>query len=1715
MSDFAASPTEGVEFLRGGGEMAGRIRAFSWAATSLGPLDGWPQNLKTAVRIMLTSRQPMFIWWGNELINLYNDAYQGFLGRKHPAALGRPADEVWPEVWDQVGPRARFVLYHHEGTYDESLLLIMERHGYREETYYTFSYSPIPDDHGETGGILGIVSDDTQRIISERQLKLLRELAARTVDARTLEQACSLCCECLQTNPYDLPLALVYLSDPQQQTLVLQGRAGLAADAPGVPEQINLADPAAEPYRTALSSQQLVLVSGWQQLLENATGGVWKQPPQQIVAVPIAPSGQQGRTGILLVGLNPYRLLNDDYRRFLYLIASQISASIANAQAYEYERTRVEKLVELDRAKTTFFSNVSHEFRTPLTLLLGPLENLLNDQREPLSDAVRETLTVATRNARRLLRLVNTLLEFSRIEAGRVQARFEPTDLAQYTADLASVFRSATDVAGLRLVVDCPPLNEPGYVDRDMWEKIVLNLLSNAFKYTFDGEIAVTLRVCDGHACLSVRDSGTGIPDEEVPKLFNRFHRIESTPSRTHEGSGIGLALVGELAKLHGGSVDVATRLGEGSTFTVKIPLGKDHLPPERVVMPGTHTTHSEAGAFVEEALRWLPEDNAARDGQPAAGASVQASAATQAPSVGSAEHEAGAVARIVLADDNADMRDYVRRLLEGRYQVIAVSDGQQALECCRRRRPDLVITDIMMPRLDGFELLRAFRADPQTATVPVIMLSARAGEEARLGGLESGADDFLVKPFHARELLARVASQIAAARVRNEALKREQILRRESETLNAVARDLTAELDLQNLLQKVTDAGTNLTGAQFGAFFYNHQNEQGQSYQLFALSGAPYEVFDHFEMPRKTLLFDATYRGEGVVRADDVTLDPRYGKCPPHYGLPPGHLPVRSYLAVPVVSRLGEVLGGLFFGHAEAGVFDERAERLAQGVAAQAAVAIDNARLYGNARRELSHRADVEAALRETQRRYRQLVESVPAALYTCDRDGKIQVYNDAAVELWGRRPSDETGLWCAAYKVLHPDGTPIPPQAWPVMLAVQQKRPQSAEVIVERPDGTRRNVLAHPQPILDEKGNVQGLVNMLIDITDRKQAYAALRQSEERFTRFMQHLPGLAWLKDLEGRYVFVNHATEKLVGMKAEEICGRTDEELFPPESAALFRKHDQEALQSPSGIETIETLRAADGIHTTLASKFPVPGMDGQPTLIGGIAIDITERIRAEQHLRESEARFRNMANNAPVPIWVMGLNGCEFINREFERLWGLTLDDVGGMRWSSRVHPDDLEPYLAAYNDAFERHVPFEGQCRFLAASGEYRWVKSKASPRFTESGAFLGFVGCSVDITDIKQSEQSLRQADRRKDEFLAVLAHELRNPLAPIRTGLELLRQLGLNDGPLEEICATMDRQTRQMVRLIDDLLDVSRITRGTMELRKHVCTLASIVESAVEAVQPIIDEAGHQLHVELPPERVVLFADSTRLAQVLSNLLNNAAKYMPPGGQIWLQAQRQEGSLRITVRDTGIGIPPDMLDSIFEMFTQVDRTLERSHSGLGIGLTLVKRLVEMHGGTVSAHSDGRGHGSEFCVTLPLTEEEPVDPASQVSQQPQQVDRYRILVADDNVDAARMLALILSGQGHEVRTAADGLAALAVAAEFQPQVALLDIGMPKLNGYETAQRIRQQPWGRDMVLIAVTGWGQQEDKRLSREAGFDHHLVKPIDMETLQRLLSMRSREQ
>jgi PAS domain S-box-containing protein len=752
---MSLAQADSLEVFAGNSELAALMRAKDWALSPLGSPEHWPESLKTCVRIVLTSRQAMFVWWGDQLINIYNDAYKAIVGGKHPEAFGQPASVVWREIWDQVGPRAETAMRRNEGTYDEALLLIMERYGYPEETYYTFSYSPVPNDQGGTGGIICANTDDTRRIIGERQLGLLRELGTRTAEARRAEDACSLAAAALGTNRRDLPFALIYLLELDRRHLRLAGASGIAPGHAAAPETVAIDGSHTWPFAAALRTGTPRMAAGGENVPLDLPAGDWDRPPDQVVVIPLAPQGQTGQAGVLVAGLNPYRVYDEAYEGFLGLVAGQIAAGIANAQAYEEERKRAEALAEIDRAKTAFFSNVSHEFRTPLTLMLAPLEDALNDDSPAaLPPVQRERLDVAHRNSLRLLRLVNTLLDFSRIEAGRAQGNFQPTDLATLTVDLASGFRSATERAGLFLNIDCQPFDRPVNVDRDMWEKVVLNLLSNAFKFTFEGGITVTLAAAEETVSLTVRDTGVGIAEHELPRLFERFHRIEDQRSRSFEGSGIGLALVQELIRLHDGTIAARSEFGSGTEFTVTIPYGTARESSAIGANGSAISTSARVEAFVEEALHWLPEMDASGLGAP------------DTPAL-----PAGERPRVVLADDNADMRDYVRRLLTDRYDVTAVANGQAALAAIRDARPDLVLSDVMMPLLDGFGLLAEIRADPDLLDLPVILLSARAGEEARSEGLDAGADDYLTKPFSARELLARVGANLAMVKVRREAM--------------------------------------------------------------------------------------------------------------------------------------------------------------------------------------------------------------------------------------------------------------------------------------------------------------------------------------------------------------------------------------------------------------------------------------------------------------------------------------------------------------------------------------------------------------------------------------------------------------------------------------------------------------------------------------------------------------------------------------------------------------------------------------------------------------------------------------------------------------------------------------------------------------------------------------------------------------------------------
>jgi signal transduction histidine kinase/DNA-binding response OmpR family regulator len=1041
-------------------------------------------------------------------------------------------------------------------------------------------------------------------------MALLKDLAARQNAARTSREACVSAMETLAARPQDISFALAYIDD-RLQSCTPDADTRLAAT-------------------TTQLTRELAIV----------------------------PPGGDGPAGRLVVGLNPQRPFDDQYRAFLELVAGQLGNAIANARAYEAERERAEALARIDRAKTAFFSNISHEFRTPLTLMLGPTEQALAADDRALRGG---ELAMVHRNQLRLLKLVNALLDFSRIEAGRARATYRPTDLAAVTRDLAGAFRSTIEHAGVRFDVDCPSGAAPVYVDRDMWEKVVMNLLSNAFKFTFDGAIRVVLRPAGAFVELAIADTGTGIPDHEVPRVFDRFHRVEGARSRTYEGSGIGLALTAELVRLHGGTIEVASRVGVGSTFTVRIPTGRAHLPPDRVDDSPAAPPFLLSAAFVHEASRWLDDSGAA-----------SAAAVTADPSIAPA---AGRRERILIADDNADMRDYLRELL-GDWEVETAAHGAAALERARTAPPDLIVSDVMMPELDGLGLLAALRADPRTAAIPVLMLSARSGEDARVSGLAAGADDYVIKPFSARELTARVRSLLALAEARRDAA-----------------------------LQK------------------------DHLHALFMQAPTPIMIL------------------EG-----------------------PQHV---------------------------------------------------------------------------------------------------VELANAAACRLWGRDERD----------ILH---RPLP-ETLPLL------------------EGTR-------------------LRGLLDDV---------LRTG----------------------------------VAKVGKEIKGRLDRRGDGSLDAAWFN-----FVCAPK-----RTVR--DDVDGVLV-----------------IAFDVTDEVRAR--------------------------------------------DEINALRIAEA--------------------------------------------------------------------------SANRTKDEFLAMLGHELRNPLAPILTALQLMTLRG--DAGAERERTVIDRQVRHLVRLVDDLLDVSRITRGRIDLQRRPVELSDVVASAIEAASPLLEERQHHLELHVPRRGLLVNGDTTRLTQVVANLVTNAAKYTEPRGRITVAARRTGDRVELQVRDTGIGIAPELLAQVFEMFAQDRQSLERSRGGLGLGLTIARSLVSLHDGTIEARSRGRGTGSEFIVTLPALAGPMASGDAAPAGQGAPVTgsgRRRVLVVDDNSDAARLIATALEAVGHDTRVAFDGPGAVARAAAFDPDAVLLDLGLPLMDGFEVARQLRsQEADGHAPVLIAVTGYGQKSDVVRTELAGFHAHLVKPVDVHELVSLL-------
>ncbi len=820
----------------GRSEMAELIRSFEWARSPLGPPEQWPKSLKTTLQVVLASRFQLAIYWGPQLVLLYNDAEREVLGALHPGALGRPAREVLVDIWDRVGPMLSTVFESGEATLSLDQPLMIDRHGLLEEAFFTWSYSPIPDDSGGIGGVLLITEETTSRVLAERRLRTLMEISARSVLAQNTVPACATAIGTLTQCSADVPFAILYLADATGK-VKLCSYSGVKPYQPRRELTIKEID----------GAREVLEVNDLRRLFE---GEAEQKLADRALMLPIQEPGSEDIAGILVAGVSQHYRLDTAYRNFFDAVAVQIGTTIASTRARERERSHLKSIAELDRAKTAFFTNISHEYRTPLTLILGIVDDMLTKTDIECSDSVRQQLSIIRKNGERLLKLVNTVLAFSRVDAGSMQAVYRPTNIAAFTTELASGFRSLFEQAGVQFRVELQSLPEPVYVDRDMWEKIILNLLSNAFKFTFQGEVSVTSRTWNDHAQVIIRDTGIGIAPDELSHIFERFRRVETAQGRTQEGAGIGLALVQELLKLHGGYIEAESVPGEGSTFTVSIPFGTKHLPSDCIREDETAAPDAlTARSYIEEARRWLPTPD--KD--------EHSSRIRQSLSLADRDRPL-----ILLADDNADMRDYLRSLLDEHYRIQTAQNGDQALIAIRRTRPALILADVMMPKMDGFSLLQQVRADPHTSTLPVIMLSARADECERIWALEHGADDYLVKPFSSRELLARIQSHVEIARIRMETAERERKLRGEADAQRALLETVVNGMPAGLIIAQAPSGNVVLANQlaeqilQRSVRELRHIEEYSQ-YRLFRTDGSPYDTKD---MP----LARSVARGETVM---------------------------------------------------------------------------------------------------------------------------------------------------------------------------------------------------------------------------------------------------------------------------------------------------------------------------------------------------------------------------------------------------------------------------------------------------------------------------------------------------------------------------------------------------------------------------------------------------------------------------------------------------------------------------------------------------------------------------------------------------------------------------------------------------------------------------------------------------------------------------------
>ncbi len=1134
LTELPNQKTISLDFLSGGGEMGERIRNFDWSQTSLGDPKHWQNSLKTCVRIILTSPQPMFVWWGKELINIYNDAYQFVLGEKHPNALGTPGNIVWKEIWNEVGARADIVFNKNEGTYDDALLLIMNRHGCDEETYFKFSYNPIPGDNGGTEGLFCVCTEETERIINERSLKTLQQMDT-LVQKKTEQEVYEQASKALEVNNKDFPFALIYKIENDGSKATLVASTDNTEDHSEIHKEINLEKPGINSSNIAKAVAENRLIESinngrW----KNLPKGAWEVKPQGFVHVPIKAANKKFPLAILTIGLNPYRKFDTGYQNFVQLIADRISLGVNNVMAYEEERKRIKALEELDKAKTIFFSNISHEFRTPLTLMLGNIEETLSEPGSVPKNL--ERMNTTHRNAMRLLKLVNTLLDFSRIESGRQKAFYSLTDIGSYTNNLAANFRSIVEKAGLKFIVKADSIIQPVYIDKQMWEKIVFNLLSNAFKYTLEGSITLRLFTNNENVILEVEDTGVGIPQKELPNMFERFHRVENVVGRSYEGTGIGLSLTKELVQLHGGSINVKSKEGQGSTFIVKIPFGKVHLPAEQTYETAQGLEDVVTDTYIEEASSLLENTDHVH------------------LTKGSANH----TSTVLVVDDNADMRQHIQTLLQKHFTVLTAANGMEALHKVRSEKPSLVLSDIMMPIMNGIELLKAIKEDKQLNHIPVILLTARAGEESKIEGYQIGADDYLVKPFSAKELFARVDAQIIIAKKRNAVANQMHSLFEQAPTAIIILKGPEAVFELANkrALEIIGKNKEAIIGKKL-ADALPELKEQG----YMELISMVYNSGERYLSEESPVSFNSN--GERI----DTFV---------------------KYVFQPLKDEEGVITGVMILG-----------DDVGQQVMARKKI-------------EAS-----EKELRESEEINRLFIEHAPAAMAMFDKDmryvsvsSKWMKEYDLEGNVIGKRHYDLFPNILERWKQVHSR----------CMKGAVEK---SDDDYYEKDDGTPVWLKWNVHPWYTATGEIGGIVIFTENISQRKKAQLAIKESEERFRTMANEAPLFVWVTDENLQTTYLNKAGLNYFDL--DETIKMNDlswkKYIHPDDIENVLSIMDDAAKRHQSYTLEMRLKNGRTGEYHWFLDKGAPRYIDERFTGFIGTTLDIHDRKEAEKELED--------------------------------------------------------------------------------------------------------------------------------------------------------------------------------------------------------------------------------------------------------------------------------------------------------------------------------------------------------------------------------------------------------------------------------------------------------------------------------------------------------------